>query len=161
MTEGGSAAQEGCTIMNNYYHYTESGLENVYLDGGFQLADGRLVIKDIDGLHKVIGRALISSKKNLTGREIRFLRQEMLMSQSTLAKLLEVSEQAVARWEKGKSGLPKPAEALIRLLYREFIGENGKSGIREKLERIAALEDEIDGDKVTVKKKHIGWQVAA
>jgi DNA-binding transcriptional regulator YiaG len=149
-------------MTNNFYHYTESGLDNVYLDGGVLHAEGRLVIKDIDGLHRVIGNALISSKKNLAGREVRFLRQEMSMSQSTLAKLLEVSEQAVARWEKGKSGLPKPAEALIRLLYREFIGEAGKkTGIREKLERIAELEDEIDGDKVTVKKRNGGWQVAA
>ena len=71
----------------------------------------------------------------------------MLMSQVTLAKLLEVSEQAINRWENGKTGVPKPAEALIRLLYCGHIktdGPGGESDIRKRLKRIADLEDEID-----------------
>ena len=107
------------------YQYTECGLDNIYLVDGFTFVDrpsGREVkITNIDGLHEVIGKMLITDKKNLSGKEIRFLRQEMLMSQAVLAKLLEVAEQTVLRWEKGKADIPKPAETLIRLLYREHI----------------------------------------
>ena len=148
-------------MTRNMYHYTESGLDNIYLANGFVIdgPPGRqmVVIKDIDGLHRAIGRMLIDCKKNLTGREVRFLRQEMLMSQATLAKLLDVSEQAVHRWEKGKTGqVPKPAEALIRLLYREQLGQAGSS-IRESLEAAAELEDAIGGARMTLSKSSKEW----
>ncbi|HEX4839910.1 MAG TPA: helix-turn-helix domain-containing protein [Rhabdochlamydiaceae bacterium] len=88
------------------YHYTECGLNNIYLLNGYkfiQTSRGKAVsIKDIDGLHKAIGLFLATAKKDLSGDEIRFLRHELLLSQLTLARLLGVSEQAVHRWEKGK-----------------------------------------------------------
>ena len=50
---------------NDVYHYTESGPDNVFLVGGYDYVDtprGRtVVIRDIDGLHRVIGRALVRS----------------------------------------------------------------------------------------------------
>lgn len=147
------------------YHYTESGLDNVWLLDGFAFVDGsqgrQVTIEDLDGLHEAIGRLLIEKKKNLTGREIRFLRHEMLMSQTTLAKLLEVSEQAIARWEKGKTQIPKPAEALIRLLYREHIKKDGRGNIRSILERIADLEDVLDGTIALQKRSKKEWRLAA
>jgi putative transcriptional regulator len=125
------------------YHYTESGLDDVYLIGGFDIANGQLHIDDIEGLHRVIGEILIKHRKNLSGKEIKFLRVEMLMSQSTLAALLGVSDRAVIRWEKAAAGqLPSTAEASIRMLYRDFI-EDGKSGaMRKMLRQIAATENE-------------------
>jgi DNA-binding transcriptional regulator YiaG len=146
------------------YHYRECGLDYIYLAGGFHYVNrpgGRrhVVIKNVDELQEAIGRMLIEQKKNLSGREIRFLRHEMLMSQATLAKLLEVSEQAVHRWEKGKTGqVPKPAEALIRLLYREHI-KAGNGSIRTRLEKLADLEDAMAGTKVTARKKNNTWQL--
>jgi DNA-binding transcriptional regulator YiaG len=104
-------------------------------------------INDIDGLHEAIGRTLITDKKNLSGREIRFLRHEMVMWQAMLAKLLEVSEQTIHRWEKGKAEVPKPAEALIRLLYREHIKEKG--GTRRSLARREAAGQRIGPGRCT------------
>ena len=129
-------------IMNttNNYHYLESGLDNIYLLNGFKYIDSprgkQVTIKDIDGLHKAIGCILIKEKKNLSGKEIRFLRHEMLMSQSTLA-------------------------LLIRMLYAEYIGEN--NNIRNSLKRIANIEDEIDQNlyELTLKETKDGWEMAA
>lgn len=152
-------------MTNKVYHYTECGLDNVYLDSGFQYVedpDGRCVaFQDIDGLHQAIGDALVNHKENLTGKEVRFLRTEMLMSQVKLAKLLQVSEQAVHRWENGKSALPKPAEQLIRLLYREHINDKSKLSIRAGLEHDANLEDAIDDAERLMLQKPAsdGWQV--
>ncbi len=151
------------------YHYTESGLDNVWLASGFEFVEGsggrrQVVINDIDGLHNGIGKMLTGSKKDLTGKEIRFLRTQMLMSQGALAKLLEVSEQAIHRWEKGKTGqVPKPAETLIRLLYRESIKQvGGPQTLKAMLMTFAELENAIDGKKLTARKTdNKPWQLSA
>jgi DNA-binding transcriptional regulator YiaG len=131
------------------YRYRESGLDNVYLIDGFRYVEGpeglRLIIDDIDGLHRAIGEYLITQRKNLSGREIKFLRVEMGMSQSMLARLLGVSDRAVIRWERGESGqVPPLAEVTIRMLYRDFASDDGslRGTMRKMLKKIAELENE-------------------
>lgn len=145
------------------YHYAECGLDNVYLSNGFHfkgIARGRAIsIHDIDGLHKAIGMHLVISRKDLSKEEIRFLRDEMLMSQTTLGRLLGVSEQAIRRWERGKTTIPKPTECLLRLLYREHVDDqNGK--IASLLKEIADLEDLIHDRPILFVDTKQGWQSA-
>lgn len=145
-----------------HYHYTECGLSNIYLVNGYKSIETprgiAISIHDIDGLHKAIGLFLVAFKKDLSGEEVRFLRHEMLMSQSTLAKLLGMSEQAIRRWETGKVHIPKPSESLLRLLYREHI--NDKDGkISAMLKKIADLEE--NNDELLFKDTAKGWQTAA
>jgi len=146
------------------FHYTECGLSNIYLMNGYDICEtphGLAVsIKDIDGLHKAIGRFLISSKKDFSGEEIRFIRLEMLMSQSMLAFLLGVSEQSVRRWENDKINIPKPSESLLRLLCREKIfNQQGK--ISTILKEFAALEEQMNNDKIVFQDTTKGWQASA
>ena len=128
------------------HHYTESGLDNVYLVNGFDVvpspAGQSIIIQDVDGLHNAIGRFLIRERKVLSGREIRFLRHELDISQNTLARMLDVTEQTVRRWEQEKLPIPRAADALLRSLFAEKIGGDGK--ISSILARIADIEDEID-----------------
>jgi DNA-binding transcriptional regulator YiaG len=143
------------------YRYTESGLDNVYLENGFHYENGDVQIDDIDGLHRAIGEFLITHKKDLSGKEIRFLRQEMLLSQSILARLIGVSERAVIRWEKAGPGqVPSPAEAAVRMLYRDVINEDGKSGtMRRMLKQIADMEN--DPPRVSLTKSGMAkWRPA-
>ena len=138
------------------YHYLECGLDHVYLLNGFEwheTARGTsIAIEDIDTLHHVIGEYLCHDKKELSGKEFRFLRREMLMSQALLAELFDVKEQTVHRWETGKSPLPKASESLIRLMYMDKV-----SSVRDRLKRIADLEDEIDRrQELIFKLKKIG-----
>lgn len=150
--------------MHSPYHYTESGLNNIYLLNGYKVIDtprGKSIsVHDIDGLHKAIGWFLISSRRDLSGDEIRFLRHEMLMSQDTLARLLGVSEQAVRRWERGKIDIPKPSESLLRLLYKEHINDRDGS-VSAMLKKIADLEEKINGNKILFKDTPKGWKSAA
>jgi hypothetical protein len=64
-------------MANSAYHYTECGLDNIYLLNGYQMINTQrgqaISIKDVDGLHKVIGLFLVATKKNFTGEEMRFL----------------------------------------------------------------------------------------
>jgi putative transcriptional regulator len=139
--------------VTDNYQYKESGLDNVFLASGWEIVPSpsgqQLKIKDVEGLHRAIGNLLVEQKKNLNGKEIRFLRQEMLLSQANLAKLIEVTEQTIHRWETAKADIPKPAESLIRFLYR---GQFDKLGIRQALEELADLEDQMDGMDFIAKK---------
>lgn len=134
--------------------YLLNGFKFIKTSGGTAIS-----INDLDGLHRAIGLHLSTSKKDLSGDDVRFLRHEMLMSQSTLARLLGVSEQAIRRWETGKINIPKPPEALLRLLYREHIQDkDGK--ISTVLKKIADLEEEINGE-LHFKDTAKGWRAAA
>lgn len=131
--------------MTETYHYTESGLDNIYLANGFEMDGGRLKIHDIDGLHRAIGRWLVSTRKELSGGEIRFLRHELELSQVALSALLGVTERTVIRWENDRNGRNAgnaAADRTLRLVYIEKA--LGKSGVSEALERIANLEDQIN-----------------
>jgi DNA-binding transcriptional regulator YiaG len=117
-------------------------------------------ISDMDGLHKAIGLWLVTSKKDFSGEEIRFLRHELLLSQNALSKLLGVSEQAIRRWENGKVSMPKPSETLLRLLYREHV-HNKDGKISAMLKSIADLEETINDHELLFKSTSKGWKSAA
>jgi len=101
--------------------YTACGLENVYLVNGFtrETIDGEeyLTIEDLDGLWKAIGLNLVSTQKTLAPKEIRFLRDHMKLTQAELGGRLRVSDQTVARWEKGETQVPGPADLMLRVLF--------------------------------------------
>lgn len=147
--------------MANSYHYTECGLSNVFLLNGFKFLEtprGKSIsINNVDGLHKAIGLWLVTSKKDLSGEEIRFLRHELLMSQNTLSRLLGVSEQAIRRWENGKVNIPNPSASLLRLLYKEHIHDHSGQ-ISSMLKKIADLEEAINHDELHFKTTSKGWQ---
>lgn len=157
-------------MMSNAYRYTECGLDNIYLLNGFDYVEtprGQGVhIKSIDSLHKAIGLFLVREKKNLNGKEFRFLRHELNTTQETLASVLGVNVQAIARWEKGKikGDIPGSAQALLRVMYEEHT--NGNVAIRESLQALAELDEQLaedgdDNDVLTFEETEEGWQQAA
>lgn len=124
-------------------HYTLCGLDDVYLLSGYEWHEtphGRaLAVRNLDGLHRVIGEHLTSDRKVLTGKEIRFLRKQMDLTQSQLATILGMSAQQVARWEKGQSETPGPADLLIRVLFKQHLGDD--LSVRKLAEALADTED--------------------
>lgn len=142
------------------YHYTESGLDNVWLENGFTIhatpyGEG-VSIQDTEGLHKVIGQWLVSLPKPLNGAELRFLRLEMDMTQKNLAGILGADEQAVRRWEKSRDkAMNGSADRLLRALYCEYI--NKGSRIRRMVDRLAEL-DQIEAPTGRFFETDRGWQ---
>lgn len=151
------------THANKQYHYTECGLDNVYLLNGFEFTAtpyGRGVsIHDVDGLHAAIGMKLAEQTSTLEGKEVRFLRHELDLSQKILAGLLAVDEQSVARWEKGKTKIPGPAQRLLSSVYREMI--TGDSKITENLEKLSALDAEYHRLMTLARSHDEEWVVCA
>lgn len=148
--------------LEQAYHYTDSGLDDIWLVNGFQVKEtpyGQgIAIEDIDGLHTAIGIRLATGSRRLTGKEIRFLRHEMDLSQHALGQLLGVDAQAVARWEKNQPGNP-PAERLIRALYLESVGKT--SNVSDLMERLAATDTNLDSESMHLELSDHEWQPIA
>lgn len=109
-------------------HYTACGLDDVYLMSGYEIVKTShgegTAIKKLDELHLAIGRNLSERKKVLSAKELRFLRIHMNLTQSELGKLLGLTSQQVARWEKGESDISGAAEFLLRAYFIQHAGGN-------------------------------------
>lgn len=110
------------------YHYTGSGLSNVWLVNGYrerQTPYGLSVaITNLEGLHRAISLEIVSQPSGpLPGEQVRFLRHEMDLSQRALAELLDAKEITIRKWEAGHC--PKgPAQKTLRLVYYTHICGN-------------------------------------
>jgi putative transcriptional regulator len=148
------------------YQYKESGLDNIFLENGYHIhktpyGEG-VSIQDTEGLHKVIGRWLISLPKPLTGAELRFLRLEMEATQRDLAAVIGTSEQSLRLWEKHRNkalpnatGVPGSADRLLRAIYSEYIGGDGT--VRRMLDRLAQL-NQVGEVRMQFRETNRGWK---
>lgn len=146
--------------MTEGYHYTGCGLDYVYLANGFEIHEteyGRgMSIDDVEGLHDVIARNLITGRQRLRGQEVRFLRSLLDVSQGSLARVLGTTRSAVARWElKRDTPIPPTADRMLRTFYagrRE--GNKAVNRILDLLEEIDELEYRI----ACFKESKQGWR---
>ena len=59
------------------YHYTDSGLDNVWLEDGYTIENdpdyGEIIsIEQVQDLHRFLGRMLVALPRPLNGAEFRF-----------------------------------------------------------------------------------------
>lgn len=105
------------------YHYTECGLDNVMIEGldvvNDHAGEETVVIPAIGLLHQVIAEGIVSLPTKMSGRELRFLRTEMGMTQAQLAEVLKVTLLTVSRWEREENPIQDAAEMLVRLMAIE------------------------------------------
>lgn len=117
------------------YRYTESGLDNVIIHGVNFVNDDAgeqvVTIPNIDGLHRAIAEAIVSKPASITGRELRFLRTEMGITQAELATLVHREPLSISRWERGEVEIDTNAEALIRLHAKETLALNVNATVSE------------------------------
>jgi transcriptional regulator with XRE-family HTH domain len=143
-------------------HYTACGLDNIYLLSGYdiEVIDGEdfLTIRNLDGLHAAIGQYLVRSKKILTGKELRFLRRQMDMTQSEMARLFGCDAQQIARYEKDENKIPGPADRLLRAIFQDHAG--GDQSILELLRTLDELDTRIS-DIQSFEATEDGWKAAA
>jgi DNA-binding transcriptional regulator YiaG len=142
------------------YHYTESGLDNIYLVNGFTLdKDGTLFIEDIHGLHKFIAESLVYLARKLKGREIRYIRHYLDLSQKVFGEMLGVDYQTVHRWETGKSRITKMADRFIRVILQEYLDPESKA--RDVIDRLSDLDNDRGKDtKLELSHKRDKWKEA-
>lgn len=128
------------------YRYRESGLDNVWLVNGFHARTtsygAAIAIEDVEGLYNAIARSLVEKAGTLGGKEIRFLRKHLGLSQRTLGAVLGSNEETVSNWERDKSEIPPGADRLLRAYWREV--KQGDARLKDLVERLAELDDHID-----------------
>ena len=102
------------------YHYTESGLDNIWLEGvtvyscpncEVESAD----IPDLEGLHKLIAKDLILTPLPMTGVELRFLRKETKLKLKDFAERMGVDPKTINNLEKSVQ-LNKQTDVTVRVL---------------------------------------------
>src|SRR5205085_3333553 len=105
------------------YHYRECGLDNVVIQGVVPCIDDDsdpvVTITNITGLHQAIAGAIALHDAGISGKELRFLRTEMGMTQAELAKVVHHDTQSIGRWERSEHPIEPTAEAIIRLMAIE------------------------------------------
>lgn len=142
------------------YHYTESGLQNIWLVNGYtkrQTSSGEAVaIHDADELHEAIGRTL-AMRPHLTGAGLRFLRTELGLSQKRMGEMVGASEETVSLWER-KGRMPKASDRIIRAVYLEKL--DGNVHIADMIQRLVDLDDRPD-EKMVFAETDSGWRMAA
>lgn len=146
------------------FHYTSCGLRNIWLRNGYTRKDtayGEAVaIHDLDGLHRVIGLYLVDHKPRLSSTEVRFLRIELDMSQKHLAQVLGVSEVTLRGWEKYRTKITKPADRLLRVLYREHV--DGDGTVRDLVEQLGdSNRDAHTMKNIELEDAEQGWTAKA
>ena len=101
------------------YPYTESGLDNVYLEGipVYRCSNDHVVarIPRPAALSDAIADAVLSKSSRLTGPEIRYLRKHLRLKAKEFAKQLGVDKTTYSRWEHKGAG--PHADKLIRATY--------------------------------------------
>jgi putative transcriptional regulator len=143
-------------------HYPDCGLDDIYLLNGYETETtpygSGISVQDTDGLRMAIARDLVSRKKVLNGKEVRFLRKQMDLTQSELGRLVGLDAQSVARWEKGQRVLKKgPAELLLRVIYMGT--DQGKVDPLAVLRKLDELDAPMRECRV-FKETNEGWRIA-
>ena len=142
------------------HHYTESCLDNIYLEDGFKeyrTPHGVAIsIEDTAGLHKAIGCRIIERPSPLRGAELKFLRIEMKTSQRILATILGTREQTLRLWEKHRTkALPGPSDRLLRALFSDY--DFGSGSVRRMLIALARF-DQAKRQQEHFRKTSKGWK---
>jgi len=123
------------------YRYTQCGLDNVWLENGYLIKKTRhgeaVAVNDVEGLHRLLAITLAGGHMPLSGKEFRFLRTLLGLTQEGLAKMMGVTEGAVSLWER-KGNVPRANDQLIRLMV--LAKHDGEAKVSEVLERIRTVE---------------------
>ncbi|HCP81790.1 MAG TPA: transcriptional regulator [Octadecabacter sp.] len=144
------------------YHYTECGLNNVFIEGLAPVTDvdGDEVIEipAINALHCAIAEGIVKHEKGISGDELRFLRSEMGYTQAELATIVHVDKQTIGRWERGEFSIEGTAETVIRRLAVEKLVLPYEEGL-EKLARSSVSTAETQ--PINIKAQNGSYQLQA
>jgi len=131
------------------HHYTESGLDNFYLNGieicTCACGEEIVSIPRMPELHSIIGLELIKKRCLLEAKEIKFLRKNMGLTAKRLSAFLGVDNATISRWENGSQPISKSNDRLIRLVYssiKELPVQKIKHLIEDKFSEI--VEEKVD-----------------
>ncbi|MDX9788871.1 MAG: type II toxin-antitoxin system MqsA family antitoxin [Desulfobacterales bacterium] len=108
------------------YPYIESGLDNLIIKNldiyRCKCGESIISIPALPDLHRVIGMAIIRQDSLLSGKEIRFLRKNIGLTATRLAKIIGADIATISRWENDAQAISKEYDRILRLVYADFKG---------------------------------------
>ena len=111
---------------NEQYHFTECGLDNVYLLGDAverfkcpECGEISAVIPDIRDLMHQLATGVADKQDRLTGQEVRFLRKRLKKKSVDFARMLGITPEHLSRIENGHEGNDASSnlDRLVRYIY--------------------------------------------
>jgi putative transcriptional regulator len=143
------------------YHYRDCGLENVWIEGGYDEIDSPygpgIAIHDLDGLHRCIAHCLVTKPRPLTGPEFKFLRTELDLSQFALGGLCGRGERTIREWETRDEPVEEPANTIIRFVYEQrFKPSANFEELSKTIKQIQVLDKELH--EMKLKNTAEGWK---
>lgn len=156
MSERAEFHVRGQPLDGKPLHYAASGLDYIYLLNGFTVEDdpdhGRIVsVEAEDDLLHAIGFHIICQARPMTGKEIRFLRKQMSLTQEQFAAQLGVNVQSAANYEKGKT-VPPTSDKLIRFVFALWtVPADARASVLKDL--AAAIQRELERRKKRLHRK--------
>jgi transcriptional regulator with XRE-family HTH domain len=106
------------------FHFTDSGLDNIYLIGIKYFVDeeGNSVaeIPALKQLMSLIARDIVLSPLDLNGQEIRFLRKRIGKKATEFCTYLGMEPETLSRIENDRISITIPVQKLSRLVYCTF-----------------------------------------
>ncbi|HDZ61570.1 MAG TPA: DUF4447 domain-containing protein [Nitrospirae bacterium] len=132
------------------YHYTESGLDDTYLETDvYRCNCGEAIanIGNIYGLHELIAKDLVRKNTMLNAKEIKYLRKQLHLKANELAHIMSISKVTLSRWENDKENIGVANDKLLRMIYMQIC--------QEKCNKVFSIVDNIQSINPTFKKRKI------
>lgn len=103
------------------YHFTDSGLPNIYLAGVryFECECGErfVEIPALKQLMSLIARHTVMKDQSLTGVEIKFLRKRLGQKAADFAEMVKLQPETLSRVENSKQKISEKTDTYIRIYY--------------------------------------------
>lgn len=116
-------------------------------------------IADAEGLHRLLGMAMVGSRRPLLWQEIRFLRKLLDWTADKMSVALGVDAKTISRWENGKQAMGPTSERLLRLIVRGLEPVDSPGWVLTTFESIEQGHEEPRPVQVRVSDGH--WSYAA
>jgi DNA-binding transcriptional regulator YiaG len=158
-------ARSGQALSASPLHYRDCGLDHIFVCNGYTIehrdAEDFVEVEDREGLHQAIALHLVCNRKVLAGKEIRFIRNQMDLTQAQMAALLGTTSQSFARWEKEQTEFPGTADRLLRInfLVSMLSAEEFQQKVRELPNNLEEM-DEVRDERVHFSHE-VQWAAAA
>jgi len=145
------------------YHFTESGLDNVYLtdtlfeclECGMELA----LFPNPEEFNQMVVRYLIHyQKQRLNGDQILFLRKAMGLTGAALADFLGKPRGEISRWENGRASISPHLDMKLRVeaARRLLSPQEAREAEISLMDTLLAYEETNEPQEMTLKRS---WSI--
>jgi DNA-binding transcriptional regulator YiaG len=151
-------------IVRGSYHFIESGLDHVTLQGIELIQCAACenedpIIPRVNDLMRLLAVAIVGKPYRLRGDEIRYLRKYLHKTGAEIAQLLHVNKTTVSKWENDDDPIGEQSDRLLRV-YALALGEGLESKLKGMIEAFPRIESEPQQIGIEIHPTAMSFQYA-